>query len=411
MRAPGTAAACVLLAVLTAGCGPVEPAEGVWRGEIDQYGDPVPFNLEIAREDGELRAWYLNGKERMPVEQVRWAPRGALELNFPSYGAGLTAEVDGDRISGTIRLHKRDRLHELPFTAVHGRSWRFFPQPAAWFADVSGRWEVRIESPALGLVEAGVALFEQSGPLVSGTVQTATGDFRFLHGEMRGGELFLSAFDGGTARLWRAIVQDDGSLAGTLRTVTYRDATWTARRNPAVSLPDPTALTALRPGEERIAFSFPDLDGREVSLGDPRFRDKVVVLIIAGSWCSTCHDEAEVMVPLYEQYRARGLEVVYLMFEYSDRFDEVAGQLRAFRDRFGIRMPMLFAGSTERLSRGEALPMLSDVVAYPTTLVLDRQGKVRRIHTSFPGPATGQAHADYQRDMRAFLNLLLAEAA
>lgn len=116
------------------------------------------------------------------------------------------------------------------------------------------------------------------------------------------------------------------------------------------------------------------------------------------------------MVPIYEEYRQRGLEVVYLMFEYAERFEEVADQLRAFRRRFAIRGPMLFAGSASRLTRGEALPMLNEVIAFPTTIIVDRRGKVRRIHTAFPGPATGQPHEDYQREMRALLDLLLAEA-
>jgi peroxiredoxin len=396
-------------AAMAVACQPQWPAEGRWRGEIDQYGDQVPFNFEVIRDDGELKVVYLNGKERMPVEQVRWDQRGTLELNFPSYGASLTAQVEDGQMHGTVSLRRRDRRHELPFTASQGGGWRFFPEAAASFVNIAGRWEVRIESTARQLTEPGVALFEQQGAAVSGTVQTATGDFRFLHGEVRGNDLFLSAFDGSGSQLWRATLQDDGQLTGTLRTVTYRDATWTARRNPAFNLPDPTTFTKLRASHDRIAFTFPDIEGQPVSLQDQRFQNKVVMIVIAGSWCSTCHDEAQAMTPLYEQNRARGLEVVYLMFEYSDHFEEVADQIRAFRERFGIRGPMLFAGSTERLSSGEALPMLNDIVAFPTTIVLDRQGTIRKIHTSFPGPATGQAHEDYKRDMRAFLELLLAE--
>jgi peroxiredoxin len=407
-----TALAALALASLITACGPPEPATGLWRGEIDQYGDLIPFNFEVVRSGGPPAVYYINGTERLPVEQVRFGADGRIELNFPSYGSGLTARLDdAGGMGGEVFLRRRDQVHRLPFRAVHGRSWRFFPEPAAAFADVAGRWEVQIVAPALNLTEQGLALFEQQGPYVSGTVQTPTGDYRFLHGEVRDRELYLSAFDGNGTQLWRASLQDDGTLAGSFDSVTYRKATWIARRNAAFRLADPTSLTWLRPGHERVQFTFPDLDGRPVSLADPRFRNKVVVIVIAGSWCPTCHDEAEVMVPLYAASRDRGLEIVYLMFEYSDNFADVADQVRAFRDRFGITQTMLFAGSSDRLTRGEALPMLNDILAFPTTIILDRSGQVRKIHTSFPGPATGQAHEDYKREMTEFLELLLSEAA
>lgn len=186
---------------LMIGCTPPGPAEGVWRGEIDLYGDSVPFNLEITHDGGQLRAFYLNGKERMAVEELRLEAESALRLDFPSYASALTARIQGERMVGEVRLHRRGQDHLLPFSGVHGQSWRFFPQPAAAFAEVGGRWEVTISVPSLGFAETGVALFERRGPYVCGTVQTATGDFRFLHGEMRERELHLSAFDGAGAQL------------------------------------------------------------------------------------------------------------------------------------------------------------------------------------------------------------------
>ena len=418
----------ISVALFTTACTPREPGvegvaatppadqqplrEGVWRAEVDHFGRSLPFTFEVRRSAaGDFEVTYLNGPERMPVEQVIYDGGEKLELAFPSYSANLVATVRDGRLEGAILLQRRERDFRLPVTAIHGQEHRFFPEPAAEYADLGGRWEVEISVPALGFTQPAMALLTQEGASISGTMLTQVGDFRFLAGEVRGNELYLSAFDGGGTQLWLATLQPDGTLAGSFDSVTYTNAGWTARRNPDFELEDPLAVTYLKPGFDRVDFTFPDLDGNPVSLSDPRYDGKVVLVVIGGSWCPSCHDEAKFMVPFHAEHEARGLEVVYVMFEYSEDFSAVAKQLTAFRDRYAIRHPILFAGDSSRQSRGELIPALNDITAFPTTLFIDRRGKVRRIHTAFPGPATGQLHLDYQRELRSFVGMLLDEPA
>ena len=407
----------VLLPAAIAGCGPqAEPPQGTiatgpWRAEVEHFGRTLPFNFEIEDGPDGLEVFYLNGPERMPVEEVRTDGTGALELNFPSYGSGLRAQVDGGDMTGEIQLKRRTTIHRLPFRATQGPTHRFFPESADTYADFAGRWQVEIYVPSFDFRQPAVALFTQDGPYVGGTVWTQVGDYRFLYGEARGKQLYLSTFDGSGTQLWLAELDADGNLSGSFDSVTYREAEWTAQRNPEFRLEDPTTLTYLKEGFEEVRFSFLDLDGETVTLPGERFDGKVVLVILGGSWCPTCHDEARFLVPFLASRRAQGLEAVYLMFEYSDSFAESADQLMAYRDRYAIEHPILFVGDSSRESRTAQLPMLNDVIAFPTTIFVDRKGKVRRIHTAFPGPATGQEHEDYKREFAAFVDLLLDEAA
>jgi len=66
----------------------------------------------------------------------------------------------------------------------------------------------------------------------------------------------------------------------------------------------------------QLEFTFPDLDDRLVSLSDPQFRGKVVIVTLAGSWCPNCHDEAAFLAQLHRELGGQGLEVVSLMFEH-----------------------------------------------------------------------------------------------
>ena len=48
-------------------------------------------------------------------------------------------------------------------------------------------------------------------------------------------------------------------------------------------------------------------------------------------------------------------------------------------------------------------------MSYPTCVFVDRTGKVRRIRTGFYGPSTGQHYVNYTRNLRTFVEQLLAE--
>jgi len=87
---------------------------------------------------------------------------------------------------------------------------------------------------------------------------------------------------------------------------------------------DPFHHTGVKDPSAPLNFSFPDLDGRTVSLSDERFRGKVVVVAISGSWCPNCHDEAQYLVELYAKYHDKGLEIVALDFEEPEQQQDLA---------------------------------------------------------------------------------------
>lgn len=81
------------------------------------------------------------------------------------------------------------------------------------------------------------------------------------------------------------------------------------------------------------------------------------------------------------------------------------------KDRVGIKYPILLAqtGTNSKTKAGEKLPMLNHVLSYPTTIFIDKEGQVRKIHTGFNGPATGEKYKAFQKEFNDFVNLLLKE--
>jgi thiol-disulfide isomerase/thioredoxin len=254
-----------------------------------------------------------------------------------------------------------------------------------------------------------VGEFAQEGSVVTGTVMTPTGDHRFLDGEFIDNELRLSKFDGGHVFLYRGTLQADGSLRGKFWSGTAFEDSFIARRDDNASLGDAENATKLVGKADRLDFRFPDLAGHDISIRDPFFHGKVVIVTLAGSWCPNCHDEAAFLAELHRERRAEGFEVISLMFEQFGDFKRAAEATDRFRRRYGIEYTTLIAGTSDKDDAASKLPQLNGVFAFPTTIFVDRQGKVRKIHTGFSGPATGKHYEKLVVDFTKTLDALLAE--
>jgi thiol-disulfide isomerase/thioredoxin len=339
---------------------------------------------------------------RVPEVEVA---NGRVVARMPGYQNVIDARIGRRELDGELRILGPDGFEARPFVATLGETWRFFETAPLDNADVSGLWSVQIETDD-GIELPGIAQLEQSFGRVTGTVVTPLGDHRFLEGEVRDDELYLSRFDGGSVYLYRGRVDDGGTLAGECWGGMLGHFRWSARRDPDAALPSATTVPDSAGPLELAAV---DLDGRSVSLRDPRFAGKVVIVTVSGSWCPNCHDEAALLDELYAGYRERGLEIVSLMFEYPKDPGTVRSAVQRFAATHGIEYPLLLGGTVNAESLERALPQLSGVHAYPTTLFVDRQGRLRRVHAGFTGPATGDRYDDLRQSFVRTVEDLLRE--
>ena len=148
-----------------------------------------------------------------------------------------------------------------------------------------------------------------------------------------------------------------------------------------------------------------------VSLSDERFKNKVVLVQIMGTWCPNCLDESKYYTEFYKQNKDKGLEIVALAFEYAKTNDKAFASIKRLQNRIGIEYPILLAqtGTTSKKKAQEKLPMLNHVLSYPTTVFVDKKGKVRKIHTGFNGPATGEKFVEFKEEFVEFVGELLEE--
>ncbi len=384
---------------------PAPTLEGLWHAELKSPGGPLPFGLQIRKEQG----WALNGKERAPLSGVE--RRGEkVVLSFAGYDAQIDAQLtsQGTHLEGTWTKRGSNRQIRLPFSARRGAAPRFESQPAS--GDASGIWKVEFKDDS-GTQAARARFTQSEDGIVTGTFLTPTGDYRFLEGVLDGSTLRLSCFDGAHAFLFVAKL-NDSRLTGDFWSSDRYHATWTGERVARAEqapLPDPYGLATLTNKDRKLNFAFEDLDAKMVRASDPRFEGKVLLVDIFGTWCPNCNDQAPYLVKWHQQYRDQGLEVVGLAYEISGDQTRDREMLRRYRQRHGITFPLLLGGVSDKKKAGETLPDLSAVVAYPTTVFVGRDGTVRAVHTGFAGPGTGAEHTELIRSMQARIEGLLSE--
>lgn len=387
------------------------PQTGSWRAWLDCPGGELPFELALTQRGKDWTGGIANGAEQIKIPRVTWDAE-ELVLDITDYDSTIRARTskDGTRLEGTWRKRAgADRWAELPFHATVGPSDRF-PHAAGIASDatatIAGRWSVKFaseEDPAVGVFEA------HDEGVVTGTFLTTTGDYRYLAGVFDGERLQLSAFDGAHAFLFNARLAADGALAGDFWSRDAFHDTWTATKDPKAELPDAFTLTKRTDNYDLAKMTFPDLEGKPRTLADPAFGGKARIVEVFGSWCPNCHDASNYLSDLYRRMHGRGLSVVGLAFELTGDLKRDTEQVKTFAALHKVEYPLLIAGVSDREKASAALPMLDKLRAYPTLIVLDRDGKVRAVYTGFSGPATGDAYKAFQIKFESVIEELLAQ--
>ena len=383
---------------------PIELQEGIWRGVIEMQNQELPFNFEIIKKDETYKAILINGEEEFHLDEVELKD-DSLFLRLHIFDIDLKAKIGENKLTGYyIKNYKEN--YKLPFNAVYNKSERF--ESAESSAAFNGKWQVTFEEEA-GKTFPAVGIFDQQDELIKGTFLTETGDYRYLEGVSSGNKMSLYTFDGNHAFIFNATVENDSTIKGEfLSGLDYR-ATFSGVKDDNAKLTDANALTYLKPGYDKIEFSFPDLKKNQVTLEDAKYQGKVVLLQIFGTWCPNCMDETEFYSNWYRKNKARGVEIIGLAYEAKDDFDYAKARIEKMIAKYDVDYDFLIAGIYDKEAAAKTLPMLNHVLSFPTTIFIDKKGVVRRIHTGFSGPATGKYYEEFVDDFNNFMEELISE--
>ncbi len=399
----------LVVAILLAACGSSSKTlkEGSWRGVFTLSDHEIPFLFEVTGQSLETTTVFLvNGTDKFPLKTVSYR-NDSVFIPIDLYDAVLKAKIGEDQLSGRfVKLASDKADGGIPFTAGYGNAPRFPESSEKPAISMNGTWDIAIGSGENA--DKTVGNFEQKGAILNGSILTTTGDYRFLEGAVQGKEFQLSAFGGSTPYLVKGEFTSDSTFKGEF--VTPRKATEiTGKRNKGAALPDAYTVTYLKEGYTTIDFTFPNLEGEQVALSDSKYKGKVVVVTILGSWCPNCLDENAFLAGWYKENKQRGVEIIGLGFERKNEFESAKKSLTSLKRRLDIQYEILFAGQAGTANASKALPALNGIASFPTTIFIDKKGNVRKVHSGFNGPATGKFYEEFKKEFNELIDQLLAE--
>ena len=414
------------LLVITGLSTAAQPRAGIWRGVLllnQEKQLELPFNFELVRLNGATQLIIHNAGERITVTETAFS-KDSFNFKMPVFDTEFRTRLQGDTVlTGVWINHSKKDNNRIPFSASYGRKSRFLFPPEKPRSFYDGKWEVTF-SPGTADSSKAIGLFRHrpGTTVVEGTFRTETGDYRYLEGTEYNNTLYLSCFDGSHAFLF--VAENNGT--GIHKAMFYSGSSWSepwiGRRNERFELRDPEKLTYLKDPDQVIDFSFKNSSDQTVSLSDARFRNKVVIVQIMGSWCPNCMDETAYLAQLYKKYTQQGIarfdstsekherhaiEIIGLAYERTSDPEKAKNNIKRLKERFGVDYEILITGLTGKDKASQSLPFLNGIMAFPTTLILNKEHKVVSVYTGFNGPATGKAYEDYVEKTEKLIRSLL----
>jgi len=378
---------------------------GKWRVNLEvQDGKTLPFMMEYKADKTFVIS---NAEERIQITDIQ-IEGDSITIQAPVFEGVLKGVfVSEEKIEGSFIKTSLNRI--VPFSMFFGKENRFESDAEAT-VNVTGNWETVFSPNSDEDRYISKGTFTQNGNNVTGTFRTTTGDYRYLEGIVENNIMKLSTFDGAHAFLFEATVTDS-TLTGVFYSGNHWKEPFVAKRNEAYELPDADSLTYLKEGYDRFDFSFPDKDGNIISMQDDRFKNKVVLVQIMGTWCPNCLDETKFYSQYLRENNHDDLEIIALAFEYAPTKEKAFSAINRLKETIGVPYPILLAqvGTSNKKKANEKLPMLNHILSYPTTIYIDKAGEVRKIHTGFNGPATGKKFTEFKAEFEGFVSQLLKE--
>ena len=320
---------------------------------------------------------------------------------FEGFIKGVLVE---NKINGFFTIESLDR--SVPFSSYKSNN-RFNIDFDENKKLILNRWKFTF-NPNKDNASFSVGIFNSIGENeISATFRTTTGDYGYMHGGYKENKIVLSTFNGSRAYLFEAEMNKD-SIEGVMYAGNHSKTIVKGVLDNDFELSNEYSLTSLKVKNQKFDFSFENTLGKLISIDDEFYDGKSMVVQLMGSWCSNCLDESKFYVDYMNKNELKDIEFVALAFEYAKTKDNALNSIRKLKKQLGINYPILLAqyGSSDKSKALEKFPMLNKIISYPTTIFLDKNKDVIKIHTGFNGPATGEKYTEFINEFNSTIKFL-----
>lgn len=380
-----------------------ELKEGYWKGKLNLQEDKVlTFIFSV---DKNQRITIQNAQERILLKESI-NKNDSLQYYFSSFPNFLIFQVKSEKqVSGFfINPDRKKEYSKIEFNAEYFGT-KEPKNRGNNKKEVDGKWQVSFDPdtehnfPAIGI-------FKHNRNTITGTFLTETGDFRFLSGKFKNNFLTISSFDGAHVFLFTATFKND-TLKGDFLSGSHYKTNWIGYKNDDFELENPDSLTYMV--KDEFSFNFKTVEGNKYAYPNEELKNKVVIVQIMGTWCPNCLDETVFYKELYKDYNELGLEIIAIAYESPESFEDKVKRIIRFSENKEVNYPILVGGNASKNESSKDFEMLNNISSFPTSIFINKEGKVIKIHTGFNGPGTGEIYTNYKKRTKILIERLLKE--
>jgi thiol-disulfide isomerase/thioredoxin len=378
--------------------------KGHWRTELLlNDNDTLPFTFYYYNDIEKLVI--INASEKIELENIKISGN-IISVKFPIFNSEFIGTIKSKKlIEGFWHNYSKGLDYKIPFISTFGVFNRFLTTQSN-SESFTGKWEVNFNYSDSNNIEKAIGLFEEQKGVIHGTFLTETGDYRFLGGTSYGSTLKMSCFDGSHAFLFKSVLKND-TLWGSFLSGNHYKTNWYAVKNENFELRDPEKLTYVV-NDSPLEFKFKDINNNDYVYPNKSTDNKVVLIQILGTWCPNCMDETNFLTSIYRKYK-ENIEIIGVGFETGKTDLEKLKTLTKYKTHMGVDYSLLLGGDACKPCAVEKFPMLNNIMSFPTLLIIDKKGEIRKIHTGFSGPSTGKYYTEFVEHTTQFIEELIEE--
>lgn len=373
-----------------------------WVALLDYNEVSVPFAFQLNYgSDSRVDVTIINGEERIVINALEMKG-DSIHIPLRPFDSFIKAKIEADLITGQWEKPYRNLLVRFKATKSDVR----MPVSAASGMEVDKKWAVTFK-PGTKDAYPGIALLEQVGTKLSGTVLTEVGDFRYFEGVVDGDSIKLSSFDGAHA-FYMAGSKTKNGLAGKFYFDPNYSETWSAVLDAEAELKDPFDVIARQGNNFVPYFDILAAGNGKNAIDASEFAGKVLIIQVFGTWCPNSLDETLFLKDWYEN-KSDGTELIAVTYEPNYSKEYGMGRIKDYKDFLSLPYDVYLGGQMSKSHGAIAFPFMERLAAFPTLLILDKKGDVRYIHAYFNGPATGSYYDAFKKQFEERISELLKE--
>lgn len=383
----------ILLSLITlfsfSGCFGEKDIKGVWNLELNLQNNKLPFYMEFS----DSKVILQNNTELIELNYLK--EKDMIIIPILNYDAALELKQLGNTLRGHWIKYNRTPEYKISVFGMKTNRDKLPDVPKPYFTE-SINMKITID-------KKDSSILTHSPPNLHSSIVTETGDYRYLTSKVINDEVIFYGFDGLFAFFIKGKMMGEFYEGKLFSGLSY-NKNFKGIHDPSFKLRDPDKITTYQGKFKDLIL--PSIDGNEYKILSD---SKLTIVQIFGSWCPNCIDETKFILDWKKKNPNKKVDFKIVSFERSPNKKHAIKMLKKTKKLLGIDYPILIGGYSKEDKVDKVFPGMKDFISFPTTLYIDSNNKVIKIHAGFNGPATGEFYENFIFDFNNFINKVLNE--